>query len=288
MEDVMRFPSINDVSAELRRINKQESAEDDDDGGIDVRLQVMPDSTWTVNWGLSDYDQDHHGYWGSSSVPGDNRRFDSKDIARDLIEQAREHKATGGDVSERSAPKRVAANIKETRGAAMNITIPEMDWTQISGDMNPSQYGAIIARGDGTYLELVEIQPVREFVGDDEARDVGFPFWSKEAHYDLDDLDPSNKDVQSALKSVGLEDEHFEDMKPQQRALAIAEALLRYGVGGEEGPAGWSKDVLHEPVKWWSGAVAGAEYLADEDDEFRREILGEEDEDEELEEEEDE
>jgi hypothetical protein len=109
----MRFPSINDVSAELRQINKETLEPDDADEGIDVRLQVLPDSTWQVNWGLSDYDQDHRGYWGSASVPGNNRRFDSKDVARDLIEQAREHKAQGGDddgVSEaRATPRQVAA-----------------------------------------------------------------------------------------------------------------------------------------------------------------------------------
>ena len=91
----MRFPSINDVSAELRNINKHQLEPDDADEGIDVRLQVYPDSQWSVHSGSSDYDQDHRGYWGSSSVPGNNRRFDSKDVARDLIEQAREHKATG-------------------------------------------------------------------------------------------------------------------------------------------------------------------------------------------------
>lgn len=178
--------------------------------------------------------------------------------------------------------------VKETREAnTMEIIIPEMGWTQISGDMDPSQYGAIIARGDGHYLELVEIQPVREYVSDDEARDVGFPFWSKEAHYDLADLDLKDKDVKSALESYELDDEKLADMQPPQRALAIAEALMRYGVGSEEGPGGWSKDVIFEPVKWWSGAVAGAEYLADEDDEFRREILGDEDEDDEDDEDDD-
>jgi len=93
----MRFPSINDVSAELRVINKETLEPDDAEEGIDVRLQVLPDSTWQVNWGSSDYDQDHRGYWGSASVPGNNRRFDSKEVAQDLIEQAREHKAQGGD-----------------------------------------------------------------------------------------------------------------------------------------------------------------------------------------------
>ena len=96
-EDVMRFPKISEVAAELRRINKEDSADDGDDGRIDVRLQVHEDGQWAVHWGSADYDQDHRGYWGSSSVPGDNRRFDSKDLARDLIDQAREQKATGGD-----------------------------------------------------------------------------------------------------------------------------------------------------------------------------------------------
>jgi hypothetical protein len=111
MEDVMRFPSINDVAAELRVINKNTLEPDDADEGIDVRLQVYLDSRWEIRGGASDYDQDHHGYWGASSVPGNNRRFDSKDVARDLIEQAREHKATGGDdgVSEH----RVAAGVEE-------------------------------------------------------------------------------------------------------------------------------------------------------------------------------
>lgn len=111
----MRFPAIGDVAAELRRINKQGLEPDDADEGIDVRLQVYNDGNWAVRWGLSDYDQDHRGYWGSSSVPGDNRRFDSKAVARDLIEQARENKASGGDdededdLSESPAPRRAAS-----------------------------------------------------------------------------------------------------------------------------------------------------------------------------------
>lgn len=287
MESMMRFPTINDVASELRAINKEILERDDADEGIDVRLQVLPNGEWAVHSGSPDYDQDHRGFWGSSMVPGNNRRFSSTDVARDLIEQAREHKATGGEEPRQGG--RVAAKRQVEEKSDMQIVIPEMDWTQISGDMDPGQYGAVIARSDGTRaLELVEIQPVREYVGDDEARDVGFPFWSREAYYDLDDLDPNDKDVRSALQSYDLDDEKLAEMQPPQRALAIAEALMRYGVKVEEGPGGWSKDVIHEPVKWWSGAVAGAEYIADEDDEFRREILGEEDEDEEEDDEEEE
>jgi hypothetical protein len=155
---------------------------------------------------------------------------------------------------------------------SIEVVIPTMDWEQISGDMGA--YGGIIATGDGDHLELIEIQPVREHVGDSEAADVGFPFWTKEAWFDLADLDPTNDDVKSALDSIGMELETLEeDFTPEQRAIVIAEALLGWG-RGDEGPAGWSADInIPEKVKWSSGKVAGAEHLADEDDAFVREVL---------------
>jgi hypothetical protein len=162
----------------------------------------------------------------------------------------------------------------------MRLKIPKMSvWEQIGGDMNPGTYGGIIARSDGDALELLQIQPVREYVGDREAAEVGFPYWSKEGYYDLDDLDPQRDDVQSALSFVGLDEDALEDLTPTQRALAIAEALLQYGVA-DEGPAGWADDVVPDKVKWWSGTVEGPSYFSDEDDDFRRDILGEDDEDE--------
>src|SRR5271166_2834765 len=161
----------------------------------------------------------------------------------------------------------------------IEVVVPTMDWEQISGDMDPGTYGGTIATGDGDHLELIEIQPVREHVGDDEAADVGFPFWTKEAWFDLADLDPTNDDVKSALRSAGFSegDQQIwfeEEATPEQRAIAIAEALLGYG-RGDEGPSGWSGDIgIPEKVKWWGDKVAGAEYLADEDDAFRDDVLG--------------
>ena len=156
----------------------------------------------------------------------------------------------------------------------LEITIPKMGWEQIGGDMDPGTYGGTIATGDGRAIELIKIQPVREYVGDKEAADVGFPFWTKEAYFDAADLSLDSSDVQSALDSVGMSEETLEkDFTPTQRAVVIAEALLDYG-HGDEGPAGWSADIgIPDGVKWWTGKVAGSEYLADEDDEFRNEIL---------------
>jgi hypothetical protein len=163
---------------------------------------------------------------------------------------------------------------RTVREGGLEIQIPSMPmWEQIGGDMSPGAYGAILARSDGNALELLEIQPVREAVGDGEAAEVGFPFWSKEAYFDLDDLDPSARDVKSALDSIGMELDTLEhDFTPTQRALVIAEALLGYG-HGEEGAAGWSKDVVPGEVKWMTGKIAGPEYLSDEDDLFVREVL---------------
>ncbi len=97
---LMRFPKINDVASELRDINKNDLEPEDADEGIDVRLQVYADGQWAVRWGSSDYDQDHSGFWGASSVPGNNQRFDSKEIARDLIDQAKDAFAEGAGFEE--------------------------------------------------------------------------------------------------------------------------------------------------------------------------------------------
>ena len=87
----MRFPSIAAVAARLRDISMNV------EGECDVRLQVYPDGEWAVRWGDSQYDQDHRGYWGASSVPGVVRgtvkRFNSRDVARDLIDQAKDARA---------------------------------------------------------------------------------------------------------------------------------------------------------------------------------------------------
>lgn len=88
----MRFPSIEAVAEALRDVNANV------EGECDVRLQVYEDGQWAIRYGLSDYDSDHRGFWGASSIPGAvkgrARRFDSREIARELIEQAREMRAS--------------------------------------------------------------------------------------------------------------------------------------------------------------------------------------------------
>lgn len=115
----MRFPKIDDVAAELRNINKQDTD--------DVRLQVYPDGDWAVRWGSSDYDQDHRGYWGASSVPGGNRRFDSKDVARELIDRAKDQHAQGEEGLE-EAPVRAARAQESNEVSEESDEHPDVDF----------------------------------------------------------------------------------------------------------------------------------------------------------------
>ncbi len=53
---------------------------------IDVRLRYF-DGTWALHTGSSDYDTDHRGAWGASSVPADLDQSSAESIAYELLEQ---------------------------------------------------------------------------------------------------------------------------------------------------------------------------------------------------------
>jgi len=151
----------------------------------------------------------------------------------------------------------------------MRIKIGKHDWVQVDGDVNPGTYGGTIAKADGHAIELLKIQPVRYYVGDSDALDVGVPFWTHEGYFNMSDLNLNNEDVKSALEYTGLL-EQMEDLRPESRAMAIAVSLLDYG-RGDEGPSGWAKDIVPGRVKWWgSERPRGWRYLEDEDKEFRQ------------------
>lgn len=86
----MKFPSIKDVAESLAYVKRTSVI----DGDLDVRLQVMPDGDWAIRTGSSDYDQDHRGYWGASGI---DRRTNCRDLARELIDQAKDHAADCGE-----------------------------------------------------------------------------------------------------------------------------------------------------------------------------------------------
>jgi len=83
----MKFPKISEVASVIKYENQSECQEEE---GIDIRLQVCEGGSWLIHTGDSSYDQDHRGYWGASSIPGNNKRINSREVAKDLISQAEE------------------------------------------------------------------------------------------------------------------------------------------------------------------------------------------------------
>ena len=81
MTNTIELPSLIEVSRALDAVSRSV------DGECDVRLQVYPDGQWAIRWGLSDYDQDHRGYWGASIVDSETSNLL---IAQDLLDQVAE------------------------------------------------------------------------------------------------------------------------------------------------------------------------------------------------------
>jgi len=78
----IEFPSVEDVAAVLLRVKR---AIDD---ACDVRLQVYEDGQWAIRFGLADYDQDHRGFWGASSIDPNDEYDTLTAVAAELIDQA--------------------------------------------------------------------------------------------------------------------------------------------------------------------------------------------------------
>lgn len=142
-------------------------------------------------------------------------------------------------------------------------------WYQIDGDMDPGKHGGTIGRDDGYSIEVRQIQPVIEYVGEREALDVGFPFWTREGSYDRADLAAFLADG-FACRSFGIDPADF-DLDRRADRLAVAAMAVQHGYCVDEGPCGWSRDVCPRSVVWWhgrGGRIVGG--LAEEDTEYRR------------------
>lgn len=74
---------VKDIKQEMAASPEDFTHEDGDEPSMDVRLQVYPDGQWAIRTGLSDYDADHRGFWGASSIGMDT---DSAALADILIE----------------------------------------------------------------------------------------------------------------------------------------------------------------------------------------------------------
>jgi len=96
----MRFPSITAVRIALADVRDDVRGPNwpkvDGDDWTEVRLQVYPDGAWAIRVGLSDYDLDHRGYWGAGTVSATDKLADLDDLARSMLDEAKEAHAMAG------------------------------------------------------------------------------------------------------------------------------------------------------------------------------------------------
>jgi hypothetical protein len=107
------------------------------------------------------------------------------------------------------------------------------------GDCNGASYGGKLARFDGFGVEVIEILPVREYVGEKEAREVGFPFWTVESYHHASDLgDPDSADNKDARDYCGIATSDLPESRIG-RMIVLAFARHAYGIGQGESGGGW-------------------------------------------------
>lgn len=112
-------------------------------------------------------------------------------------------------------------------------------WEQVGGDVDPKEYGAVLARVEGSSVEIVEIDP-------DEEREGWYYIIT--ADFDEDDLDwDKGKYASSIAKTMGASREDWEESDLAERG----EAALRYH------GSNWSQG-SPEHVKGWKNALSSA------------------------------
>jgi hypothetical protein len=95
-------------------------------------------------------------------------------------------------------------------------------WKQIAGDMTWERHGVVLARVEPEYeqVHLVRITPWMEH--DREAAVTHGLYLVDEHTVDFDDLDVQGREVDSALRSVGMDESEYEDLAPEYKAEIIA------------------------------------------------------------------
>lgn len=87
---MITFPTIEKIVAVLSRV---QSSLDAGEEPCDVRLQVYEDGEWAIRIGDPSYDQDHHGFWGASSLGTDDTPETIAEMAQSLLAQSQDDHA---------------------------------------------------------------------------------------------------------------------------------------------------------------------------------------------------
>ena len=95
-------------------------------------------------------------------------------------------------------------------------------WRQVGGDMTWEKYGVVLAKNEPEYrqVELVRIVPWMEH--DKEAAVSHGLYLVDGRTVDYDDLEVERREVQDALRSVGMDSDEWAGLAPEYRAEILA------------------------------------------------------------------
>lgn len=176
----------------------------------------------------------------------------------DLRRRQLERLAAQGDMEAGIALERMRLQAGELpTGTGVALLYPPNQWVQVSGDMTPEDHGGTIARlSEFGNVDVREIQPVRSYVGEGEALDVGYPFWSRATEIEVRYLTLANPVTRDLVRRAGWIDEGvFHGADLLNRASILYDIEEETPWPSEEGPAGWSPTVLPtrpELIRWWA------------------------------------
>ena len=172
------------------------------------------------------------------------------------------------------------------------VEIPETDWHapwgSTTGDV-PGDQDLFLVRSSEDNVEVLRIQAVRHWIGDEEAAERGFPYWTQDYWYEVSDLE-LHDELQDMIERADVsptDANEYAGWGPLERALLLAEIYsMAGGVRPDEGESGFSDDVLPEEDELSDEFKKEYKIGTDEDhwvaadEEFRVDVLGEEEEDE--------
>jgi hypothetical protein len=119
-------------------------------------------------------------------------------------------------------------------------------WEQIGGDVNPKEYGAVLARIEGDSIEVIRIDPV-----EDEPKKG---WWVTDANFDASDLEwDGSANGKAIASSIGASKTEWKKMSLAQRGEAGMGYHGGMWSGGTHMVSKWS-DALpaaSNSIKWW-------------------------------------
>ena len=115
-------------------------------------------------------------------------------------------------------------------------------WTQVGGDVNPEDHGAVLARDEGlNWVEIVAIEP-------DEGREGWYLVTERTFHYS--ELAWDMRQAQDAARSAGVSEEEWERGFDD---AGRAELIVGYSGGRTRRVGSWraALPVPEDQIEWW-------------------------------------